>query len=777
MRKKSLFKDPHSGREAAKYDNPIPSREFIIDIIQNEDAVWTHNALLHRLQLTDDEQQIALSRRLKAMVREHQLAVSRKGIFSIPDQQQLISGKIVAHRDGYGFVIPDDGSEDLYLHYSEMRKVFDGDRVTAHIIKQGSNGKLEGSIVDVIESNTHKVVGKLFIEENRMRVVPENPKIQHSIFIEQNFEINAHHEEIVVVEITRQPDAKRAPKGIIIEVLGSELAPGMEIKIAVHNFGIPFEWPEKVLAQTAKLAAEPNAKDKACRIDLRHLALVTIDGEDARDFDDAVYCEKKTGGGWKLWVAIADVSHYVGINTALDIEAQLRGTSVYFPENVIPMLPEQLSNGLCSLKPAVDRLCMVCEIAISASGRMTGFQFFEAVMHSQARLTYTEVSKILNEKDDPDSLIRQSYTDLLPHIDELHKLYKVLRTQREKRGAIEFETVETRFIFDAQRKIESIIPIYRNDAHMLIEECMLCANVATASFLQKHKIPALYRSHEGPTEKKLGNLQQFIGELGLQLTGGDNPTPLDYQKLFHQIEGRDDFHLIQTMMLRSMSQAVYEPDNKGHFGLAYAAYTHFTSPIRRYPDLLTHRAIKSIIRSDIESQHVQRAEKQTTLPQNKIYPYEMADLVQLGEHCSMAERRADEATRDVSNWLKCEYLQEHLGDTFSGTIAAVTSFGFFVELDNLYAEGLVHVSQLGSDYFVFDAAKQRLVGEHSRITYRIGDRVDVKVTHIDLTERKVDLQLANQLANQAVTTKKTKPSKDTKKTDVRKPKPKGRKKR
>jgi ribonuclease R len=743
MSRKSRINDPHADREAAKYDSPIPSREFIIDLLQEDNSAWSFNKLCKMLQLHEEEQEIALLRRLKAMMREGQLTENDQGLFILPDRTALIAGKVMAHKDGYGFVLPEGGGEDLFLHYREMRKVFDGDKVLARVMSRDKKGKLEGEIVEVTERNTHRIVGKLFIEENKQRVVPDNPKIQHTVYIDQQFTINAEHETIVVVEITRQPDAKRPPQGVIVEILGNEMAPGMEIQIATRTFGIPYEWPAKVLEQAEKFSPEPTKKDKLHRVDIRDLPLVTIDGEDARDFDDAVYCEKKPrGGGWRLIVAIADVSHYVSIGTALDDEARLRSTSVYFPENVIPMLPEQLSNGLCSLKPAVDRLCMVCDMQINAKGIMTGYEFYEGVMHSHARLTYTEVGRLLQEKEDPDSLIRGSYAALVPHIDELHNLYHALRSQRLIRGAIDFETTETRIIFNEQRKIESIIPVVRNDAHKLIEECMLCANVATANFLEKHKIPALYRSHEGPTEKRLGNLQNFIGELGLTLTGGAKPGPLDYQTLFQQVKDRVDANLIQTMMLRSMSQAVYEPDNKGHFGLAYEAYTHFTSPIRRYPDLLVHRAIRSVIRSDAPSKNVRRVADQKPLAKDKIYPYTLPDLIQLGEHCSMAERRADDATRDVNNWLKCEYLQAHLGDTFDGIITSVTGFGFFVELSNLYAEGLVHVSQLGSDFFVFDAGKQRLIGERTRLVFRIGDKVSVIITGVDLKERKVNLSLA-----------------------------------
>ena len=742
-KKKKPITDPHAEREASIYANPIASRELILDLLTSQKTPSSFSKLCKLLDIQDKEQTIALQRRLGAMIRDSQISQNRNGDYLITDKSQLVRGKVSAHKDGYGFLISEDGGEDLFLPHYEMRKVFHGDEVLAAPLPPDRSGRIEAEIIEVTQRNTHKVVGKLFVEGNRTRVVPENPKIQHTIFIDQNYTIKAEHEQIVVVEITEQPEKYRPPKGIIVEVLGNLFDPGMEIEIAKRSFGIPFEWPQAALDQAARLAPEPDDADKTHRVDIRQLPLVTIDGEDAKDFDDAVFCQKKSGGGWRLWVAIADVSHYVTVNSALDQEAHLRGTSVYFPEHVVPMLPEKISNGLCSLKPGVDRLCMICEMTISASGRLSGYRFYEGVMHSHARLTYTEVSKILAEKSDETSLIRQSYQELVPHIDELHNLYHALREQRTQRGAIDFETEETRFIFNAQRKVEEIIPLVRNDAHKLIEECMLCANVATARFLQKHNIPALFRVHEGPTEKKLNNLQQFIGERGLFLSGGIDPKPSDYQKLFQQLEGRTDGHLIQTMMLRSMSQAVYEPENHGHFGLAYPAYTHFTSPIRRYPDLLVHRAIRSVIRSNLECQDVCRIDSQLPLDKADIYPYVFEDLVQLGEHCSMTERRADDATRDVSNWLKCEYLQEHIGSHFPGIITSVTSFGLFVELGELYAEGLVHISQLGAEYFHYDAAKQRLIGENSHRVYNLGDSVEVVVSRVDLDERKVHLSLAN----------------------------------
>ena len=738
---KTFDKDPHADREAANYDSPIPSREFILQLLENHERGLDLTQLAEALDLPDDDNaREALRRRVKAMLRDGQLQEEKRGRLKKMDTSKLIAGRVIANRAGFGFLSPDEGGDDLYLAHYEMRKVFDGDRVLARDISH-TGSKSEAEIVEVTERNTHRVVGKLFVEDGKMRVVPESPKILHTIFIDDDGSVNADHEQIVLVEITRQPGGRRPPKGVVSRVLGNEMDPGMEIEIAVHNFNIPHEWPEDVTRQVEDFSDEPTAEEKTDRIDLRDLPLVTIDGEDARDFDDAVHCRRNSDGSWQLWVAIADVSHYVGINTPLDHEAYNRGTSVYFPDYVVPMLPEKLSNGLCSLKPSVDRLCMACEMTLSADGKLNDFKFYEAVMHSHARLTYTEVGRMLEERDDPESPLRSHYAPIVSQLDDMHALFKVLRKRRKIRGAMDFETTETKVIFNEERKIENIVPVVRNDAHKLIEEFMLCANVATARFLEKNGQPILYRVHEGPTENRLTNLRAFLGELGLSLGGGEEPGPSDYLALADQIEDRADFHVIQTMMLRSMQQAVYQPENKGHFGLAYDAYAHFTSPIRRYPDLLVHRAIRHALATESSNPHICRSP--ATPVSNPPYPYDMGLMVQMGEQCSVAERRADEATRDVMNWLKCEYLQEHLGSQFEAVITSVAPFGFFAELCDLYVEGLVHVSELGKEFFEFDAAKQRLIGEHSRTVYHIGDVVKVLVSRIELGERKIHLSLVN----------------------------------
>lgn len=574
-------------------------------------------------------------------------------------------------------------------------------------------------------------------------VVADNPKIQQQVLVLPGKQGAAHHGQFVQVRIDVWPTVFRQAQGEVVEVLGDYMAPGMEIEVAMRSYDLPHEWPQALLAEAKKLKPEVEEKDKHKRVDLRELPFVTIDGEDARDFDDAVYAEAVKGAGWRLFVAIADVSHYVKVGSALDEEAVKRGNSVYFPERVIPMLPEELSNGLCSLNPLVDRLAMVCEMTVSKSGELTGYQFYEAVIHSHARLTYTKVSQLLEKPNSTEAkYLRQQMPHLVPHLRQLYALYKALLAARQVRGAIDFETQETRIVFGADRKITEIRPTQRNDAHRLIEECMLCANVATARFLMEHEVPALYRVHDGPPAEKLEKLRSFLGELGLTLyRGKGEPTPKDYLNLLEAVRERPDQHLIQTVMLRSLSQAVYSPDNAGHFGLNYEAYTHFTSPIRRYPDLLVHRAIRSVIRSKRTSDKVRRVGA-ASMPKARIYPYDEGRLEQLGEQCSMTERRADEATRDVVNWLKCEYMRERVGDSFPGVITAVTGFGLFVELTDIYVEGLVHVTALPGDYYHFDPVHHRLSGERSGRSYRLGDTIEVLVARVDLDERKIDFEVA-----------------------------------
>ncbi|MHA7817591.1 MAG: ribonuclease R [Pseudohaliea sp.] len=735
MARKGRKADPHAAREAARYDNPIPSREFILEQLRTADRPLDHGQVAELLGLTDDRDLDALRNRLRAMQRDGQLLVDRRGAYGVVDAMNLLRCRVQGHRDGYGFAMPVTGGDDVFLSARQMRSLFDGDTVLVTVTGIDRRGRAEGKVVEILERGVDRVVGRYQEESGIGVVIPDNARITQDVLIPPKAKGGAKHGQIVTAEITDYPTGRLGAKGRVIEVLGDHLDPGLEIDIAIRAHGIPFEWPEAVVDEAGHLREEVDEADKRARIDLRDLPFVTIDGEDAKDFDDAVYCRKKRLGGWKLWVAIADVSHYVHPGSALDSEGARRGNSVYFPERVVPMLPEVLSNGLCSLKPEVDRLAMVVEMDLNRDGELGKFQFYEAVIHSHARLTYTQVGRVLAGEQEP-AVPKARIADLT----RLHDLYKVLRLAREERGAIDFETVETRIIFDDQRKISEIVPVVRNDAHKLIEECMLCANVATARFFEKHPLPTLFRVHEGPGEEKLENLRAFLGELGLGLRGGAEPSPRDYQALMEEIQDRPDAHVIQTMLLRSLRQAVYQPENKGHFGLNYAGYAHFTSPIRRYPDLIVHRGIRSVIRSKQRSRLVRRADGANVMPREESYPYDERAMVVLGEHCSMTERRADDATRDVDAWLKCEYLQDRVGEEFAGVVAAVTSFGLFVELSDLYIEGLVHVTALPGDYYRFDPAHQRLVGERSGRSFQLGDKLTVQVARVDLDDKKIDLE-------------------------------------
>ncbi len=739
--KKTRLKDPYAAREAAQYDNPIPSRELITQLLEQAPGPLGFKQLLKQLDISGDERTEALRRRLRAMERDGQLISNRKNEYGLTQKMDLVRGRVQGHRDGFGFLIPADGSSDIYLTNRQMQKVFDGDEALVSPGRTDFKGRREGKIVEVLSHNTTQLVGRYVSQSGAAFVRPDNPRVNHDVMIPPEHRAGAQAGQFVVVEITQQPGRYQKPEGRIAEVLGEHMAPGMEIDVAIRSHGIPHVWPDDVLSSAEGFSTEVDEADKKHRVDLRKLPFVTIDGEDARDFDDAVYCEKKRWGGWRLFVAIADVAHYVMPDSPLDREAIVRGNSVYFPDHVVPMLPHVLSNGLCSLNPHVDRLSMVCEMTISRTGKISGYSFYEGVIHSHARLTYTQVGQMLAERDSKNSSVRDQYQSLLPQIDELYKLYLTLRERRETRGAIDFETNETRILFDAARKIDKIVPVQRNDAHKLIEECMLAANVCTAKFLEAEKIPALYRVHESPSEEKLGMLQEFLGGMGVSMRGNGPVTPQDYRDVLAQVAGRPEAHLIQTVMLRSMSQARYQPENLGHFGLAYSAYAHFTSPIRRYPDLLVHRAIRATIRSNKSSKRVQRVRGAKKVAFENNYPYSDADMLNFGEQCSTTERRADDATRDVISWLKCEYLQDRVGDEFDGVVSAVTSFGLFVELENIYVEGLVHITALPRDYYHHEAAHHRLVGERTRQVFRISDALRVKVVRVDLDERKIDFEL------------------------------------
>jgi ribonuclease R len=757
-KKGSSHKDPYLKREARKYENPIPSREFIMETLKDEGIPMNRQALAERLGIVSEEQLEALRRRLIAMERDGQLLCNRNDNYCLVNKRDLIVGRVIGHPDGFGFLRPDDGGDDLYLSYKEMRPVFHDDRAVVRVTGLDRRNRMEGAVVEVLERNTRSVAGRLYMESGVGFVVPDSKRLSKDIIIPSS-EINqAQQGQMVVAEILDQPTKRTPPIGRIFEVLGDHMGPGMETDLAIRTHSIPVDWPEAVTRQIQSLSTEVAEVDKQGRVDLRALPLVTIDGADARDFDDAVFCEVKPKG-WRLLVCIADVSHYVKPGSDLDQEARTRGNSVYFPDRVIPMLPELLSNGLCSINPQVDRLCMTCELYINKEGKITRSKFFPAVMRSHARLIYDDVAALL----DGDPELCAQHADLLPHLHHLYQLYHVLQSQRAERGAIDFDTTETRIEFNDLKRVERIVPVERNDAHRIIEECMLAANVAAARFLLRKKVPALYRIHEGPAEEKLTDLREFLGELGLSLPGGKKPTAGDYALLLDQVRDRADKHLIQTVLLRSLSQAVYSSDNVGHFGLSYQAYTHFTSPIRRYPDLIVHRALKHGISQ--------------AKPDEFDYP--KSELQNLGEHCSSTERRADEATRDALDWLKCEYMQNKVGETFNGIITSVNSFGVFVELEEIYVDGLVHITALDNDYYHYDPVGHRLTGERTGKVLRLGDPLTIVVAKVNLDERKIDFVLAKTDSGASVKKRKnkTKQSKRNARSDKRSKKVTAKKKR
>jgi ribonuclease R len=645
-----------------------------------------------------------LEHALGALERAGDIVRNRAGALLVAKRIALVAGRVEGHPDGHGFLAPDDGGKSIFLPPAEMRQLMHRDRAAARVTGHDHRGRPVGEVVEVLERANRRIVGRLHNQHGVLLLAPEDRRIAHDILVPPADAGKAKPGQVVTVDLIAQPSKHAQPIGRVAEVLGHYADPGMEIEIAVRKFDVPHEFSKKAEAQARAIPEELREEDFRGRKDLRDLHFVTIDGETARDFDDAVYARKE-GKGWRLWVAIADVSHYVRPGDALDQDARERGTSVYFPRRVIPMLPEKLSNGLCSLNPNVERLAMVCEMAITPQGEVANYEFYAAVFRSRARLTYTEVWSKLSAGKAPQEL------------QTLYDLFHALHAERNRRGAIDFDTVETRMIFDSQGKIEKIVPEARNDAHRIIEECMLAANVCAGNFLASRKQPVLYRVHDVPAADKVAALREFLAELGLQLPGGEVPRPQDYARLIERIRKRPDFGLLQTILLRSMKQAVYSPSNLGHFGLAFEAYVHFTSPIRRYPDLLVHRAIKSVLsnRSYVEG-----------------------DWEALGRHCSETERRADDASRDVENWLKCYYMRDHVGGTFSGSITGVTPFGLFVTLDDYFVDGLVHISELGRDYFQFDAARHVLIGERSGKRFRLADRMKVKLVRVDLETRKID---------------------------------------
>ncbi len=706
-------KDPFLEREKHRYENPLPSREWIISVLEETGVPVKIPNLAEKLSITEAEYEF-FERRIKAMARDGQVLINRREAVCVADKLELVKCRIEAHKDGFGFAVPliPTGQGDFVLYERQMRGLMHGDIVTVRPAGIDRRGRCEGQVLDIIERANTNVVGRFYVERGVAIMEPEDKRLTQPILLEPDSvaALQPQTGQVIMAVIESYPENHHPAVAKLTEVLGDYADSGMEIEIAVRKHHLPHVFSEACQKAAAKIPDSVRAADRKGREDLRDLPLVTIDGETARDFDDAVYAEK-VGRNFRLVVAIADVSHYVRPGEPLDVDAYERATSVYFPRRVIPMLPENLSNGICSLNPEVERLCMVCDMEITYAGNVKDYRFYPAVMKSHARLTYNQVW---------DWLQQGSNHPFKKELGALYQLFGVLQKKRRQRGAMEFETVETQMIFDDNGKIERIVPVTRNDAHKLIEECMLAANVCAADFLLKNEHGALYRNHLGPTPEKLATLREQLGRLGLALGGGDKPTPKDYAELAAKFKDREDQELLQTMLLRSMQQAMYEAHNEGHFGLAYEHYAHFTSPIRRYPDLMVHRAIKAVLL------------KQKYQPQS---------WAQAGAHTSFAERRADDASRDVENWLKTYYMQDKVGEIFSGKITGMTNFGLFVTLDDIYIEGLVHISDLGEDYFNYLPEIMAIEGERSGVRFSMGERVTVKVARADLDTSKIDLVL------------------------------------
>ena len=724
----SSFTDPHAAREAARYDNPIPSREAILGLLEASDGPQTAEEIAPRLGLTAPDRFDALGKRLAAMLRDGQVVQNRRGGYAPVQQTDLVAGVVIANPDGFGFLRPDAGGDDLFLPPYEMRKVMHGDRVLANVTGIDRRGRREGSIARVLEHRLTRLIGRFGFEAGIAYVAPDDKRVQRNVQIPPDATQGARDGQLVVCELTQAPDARRPPIGRILAVLGDKLTPSLVVEAAIHGHDIPHEFPPQVLAEATAvpLVVEEGMLDG--RVDLRAVPLVTIDGEDAKDFDDAVYCEANRTG-FRLIVAIADVSHYVRPGTPLDDEAQKRATSVYFPGFVVPMLPETLSNGICSLNPKVDRMCFVCDMQIDHDGQVTRSKFYEAVMNSHARLTYTQVWNSVGLDDEE---AKRQVGAQLPQVERLHQLYQVLAKARQQRGAIEFESSEVRFVLDNRGEVTQAGMLQRNDAHKLIEECMIAANVEAAKYLLQKHIPAPYRIHDKPPESKFEDLLEFLKEFKLSLPPWGKVQPRDFTRLLKKIRERPDAALLESVLLRSQSLAVYSPDNVGHFGLALEAYAHFTSPIRRYPDLLVHRAIKYALKGGKPDKY-------------QYPPHEMAALAL---QCSERERRADEAEREVDERYRAAWMEKHIGGQFDGVISGVTSFGLFVELDESKVNGLVHVTQLPHDYYHFDPVRKTLSGERRGKQYRLGDRVRIIVLKASLEERKIDFRLVEDKADQ-----------------------------
>jgi len=718
---KKPAKKKSAGKKDKNYKHPIPKRGRILAFLRDAGLPQKPGEMFQEFGLKAPEKKALLVDKLRNMVKDGQILENRGGEFCLVEKLNLVTGRVIGHRDGFGFVRRDDGDEDVYLSAREMRALFDGDRVAIKVIGKDQRGRTEGKLVEVLKRATREIPGQFIRERGIGVVIPDNSKISHRILIAKGAANNAKHGQIVVVRVLDYPTHIEQATGEIIEVMGSPGDKGLATDIAIQSHGIPTDWPEEVTKQAQKYGTKVPSKAFKDRVDLRDTHLLTIDGADARDFDDAVFCEP-AGKGFRLLVAIADVAHYVDQGSPLDSQAIRRGTSVYFPDRVVPMLPEALSNGLCSLNPNVDRLCMVCEMRVAPDGKVSKANFYDAVMRSAARLTYSQVSDYFTGEDRA-SISSELHKDL----DNLLGVFRAFSSNRRKRGAVELDIPQTRIEMGKDGTVKNIVAVQRNDAHRLIEECMIAANVQAAKFMRKNKISGLYRNHAKPNPDRFDDLRNYLVSLGLKVPHSDHVEPRDFSRLIEQVSDRPDASAISMAMLRSMSHAEYTPKNIGHFGLALDAYAHFTSPIRRYPDLLVHRAIRHI----------------TGGGKAGAYGHSGKEMENLGEICSAHERRAEEATREVEAWLKCQFMEDKIGETFSGVITGVTSFGAFVQIASLQIDGLVHVSSLANDYYEFDPGSQSLVGDRTGKRYSLGDELDIVVAKVDLDTRRIDFHLAD----------------------------------
>ncbi len=715
----------HKPQTASKQGFKLPERAAIMALLQEAGRPLKRKQFAETLAIVDPDIRRALGRRLKAMERDGQLIRNRRGSYGLIEKMDLIKGRVIGHPDGYGFVVPDTGGKDLYLSDKEMRTILHGDRVLVREINIDKKGKRKGVLVEVLERAHAQLVGRYYEEKGIAYVVPDNKRLSQNLLIPLGDKNNARHGQYVMAKIIHQPEKHRQPVGKVLSIIGDGLNGSMAVDIAIRSYDLPFAWSDAVVQALKGFSAPVDSDNSAARIDKRELPFVTIDGADARDFDDAVFCQKednKQGHGWRLLVAIADVSHYVKQQSALDDEACLRGTSAYFPDRVLPMLPEVLSNDLCSLKPGADRYSLICDLSIDADGKVTQTAFFRSIIKSAARLTYAEMAAIVVDKDQSS---RQKQHQLVPHLDNLYQLYQLLHAARKQQGLIDFSSLESRLEFNETGHIKAIYKVERNEAHRLIEEMMLVANVAAGEFLERHGMPTLYRIHESPKLEKLENVRSLLTQLGLTLGGGDAPTAKDYAALVAVIRQRDDAQMLETVLLRSMPLASYSKLNTGHFGLGFTVYAHFTSPIRRYPDLMVHRGLVHILEGKTAA----------------TFTYSEQQVALLAEHCSMTERRAEEAARDAGQRLKCAFMADKIGETFNGIVSSVTAFGLFIVLDDIYIEGLVHISNLPVDYYHHDAITHSLRGERGGKVFRLGQKLTVTVARVDLDERKIDFEL------------------------------------